>query len=125
MDEARLEDALLARHQHVVHDTVAEVGGEHLARLRAVGDEADRPPRPVGVLPQLALQRQQLGLGVDLEGQGVERVALVAAAGAVGRHSSAKEYVHPGRWQGAADTAPLRCVRRRRADHDPPRTARK
>ena len=55
----------------------AEVGGENLARLGAAGDEAERPPGAVGVVAQLMLQAQQRRLGVKLDGEGVQDVALV------------------------------------------------
>lgn len=83
MDETRLEGALLMMHQQMVHNAVAKVGGEHLARLRAVGDEADRLPRPIAVIAQLGRQAQQVGLGIEFEGLLVERVALAAPALAI------------------------------------------
>jgi len=55
--------------------------------------------------PQLLLQRQQMRLGVDLERQGIEGVALIAAALTI---------VPPQRREGIQV----------RADHQPPRTAR-
>ena len=83
VNERRLEHRLQARYQHVMHDAVAEIRGEYLARLRPVGDKANRAAGPVRVVPQLLLQRQQTGLSVHLEAKLVEGVALVTAADAV------------------------------------------
>ena len=60
VDEPRLEDRLEARDQHMVHDPVAEVGGEHLPRLRSISHEANGPPRQVGVCPQLRCNASSL-----------------------------------------------------------------
>ena len=67
----------------MVHDPVAEVGREDLARLGTVGHEADRATGLVGVVTQLTLEGEQLGFGVVLEVELVDRVALVPAAGTV------------------------------------------
>jgi hypothetical protein len=105
VNEDRLENLLLVRDQKMMHDAVAKIGGENFTRLRAVGDETDRTPWPVGVRAQLLLQREQVGLRVHFKGQGIYCVALVAAALAI---------VPPQRSEGI-DV---------RADHRPPRTAR-
>ena len=88
-----------------MHDPVAEVRGEDLARLGAGGDEEDRSSWPVAVAAKLLLEREQAGLGVHLEGERIKGVPLVAAAVAV---------VPPQR----AERVEIR------ADHEPPRTAR-
>jgi len=105
VDEERLEDTLLLRHQQVVDDPVAEVRREDLARLRAAGDEADRGSRAVAVGAELLLEREQVRFGVRLEGERIARVPLVAAAAAVLPPQLAERIEI-------------------RADHEPPRTAR-
>lgn len=105
MNEQPFEHALLPRHQHMVHDPVAEVGGEDLARLGTARDETDGAARAVGVLAQLLLKHEQLGLGVHFERQGTLGVPLVAAAVTI---------LPPQRAEGVEV----------RADHEPPRTAR-
>lgn len=57
----------------MVHDTVAEIGGEDLAGLGTVGDETDRAPRLIGVCPQLLLQGEQVGFGGDAQLLAVRR----------------------------------------------------
>jgi hypothetical protein len=56
------QPSLLIGDQEVVHDAIAEVGGEDLARLGACGDEADGRSGPVGVGAQLLLEGQQARL---------------------------------------------------------------
>ncbi len=104
MDEDRLEDPFLMRNEEVMHDPIAKVRGKDFPRLWPVGDEANGAARRVCVRPELLLQRQQVRLGVHLEGQGVCGIALVAAALAI--------------------VPPQRVERIQvRADHEPPRTA--
>jgi hypothetical protein len=67
----------------MVHDAITEIGGENLARLRAVGDETDRTPWCVGLTAQLFLQRKQICLRVRFKGQGIYCIALIAAALAI------------------------------------------
>jgi hypothetical protein len=93
------------RDQQVVDDAVPEVRGEHLARLGPAGNEADRASRVVGVVAQLPLERQQAGFRIDLEGERVPGVPLVAAAAPILPPQLAE---------------PIGV----RADHEPPRTAR-
>src|SRR5205823_3923675 len=107
--EARLEDPLVPRDEQVMDHSVAEVGGEDLSRLCAVRHEADRSPGSVGVLTKLALKLEEPRLSVDLEGEGVHGVSLVAAAGVV---------LPPEAFEGIEVGAGVR------ADHEPVRTAR-
>lgn len=105
VDEDRLEHPLLVLHQQVMHDVVAKVRGKHFARLRSVGDETHRAPRAVGAIAQGRLKIEQFGLRVELEGEGVDRIALVAAAATIMVHQR-----------------PIR--KNVRVDQRPPRTAR-
>ena len=105
VDEDRLEDALLVGDQKVVNNPIPEVSREDLAWLGALRDEADGSPRLVGVLPQLALEHDQVRLRIDLEGKGIQCVPLVAAAVSV----------LPPQLTELVEV---------RADHEPPRTAR-
>jgi len=46
MDEQGLEETLLVRHQEMVHDAVAEIGGEDFAGLGpSVTKQIERPGR--------------------------------------------------------------------------------
>ena len=49
MDQSRLVGLLQGGDQQVMDDAVPEVGGKDLARLGAVGDEADGVARTIGV----------------------------------------------------------------------------
>src|SRR5260221_3893351 len=74
---------------------------------------------PVRVRAQLALQRQEVGLGVDLERERIERVALVAPAGAVGTVQVGEGVELSHRLEGAAPAAPGRSGRGPIRDSDP------
>ena len=82
-DDSLDNSVSLVGDQQMVHDPVAEIRREHLARLRPVGDEAHRAPRAVAAIAKLGLQCEQVGLGIQLEGERVGAVALVAPAAPV------------------------------------------
>ena len=63
-----------------MHHAIVEIGGKDLSWLRAISNKADRSPRLVGVGAQLLLEREQVCLRVQFEGQGIYRVAFIAAA---------------------------------------------
>ena len=83
VNEDRLEYSFLVGDQEVVNNAIPEVCREDLARLRARRDEADGPPWVVGVLPEFALERDQVRLRIDLEGEGIQGVPLVVTAVAI------------------------------------------
>ena len=106
VDEQGLEDALLVRHQEMVHDTVAEVGGEDFAGFGAIGDEADGTSlggRCACAAPAASARRFASALTSKAR---VFRVCAFVAA--------ALTIVPPQRCKGVEV----------RADHQPPRTAR-
>jgi hypothetical protein len=105
MNESRLKETLLVGDQQMVHNTVAKVGRKDLTRLGAVSKKTDGTAGTVGMRAQCLLHGQQVGLGVDLECQGVQGSALVTAALAI---------VPPQRREGIEG----------RVNHQPPRTAR-
>ena len=80
VDEHPLPIPLQMVHQHMVDHPVAEVGGEDLPELRPLGHKADRRGWPVGAGLKRLAQRQEVQLLLHLEAQGIDGVALVAAA---------------------------------------------
>jgi len=48
-----------------------------------MSNKTDRAARSVGARPQLALQGQEFGLSIELEGERIEGVALIATTGAI------------------------------------------
>jgi len=80
VNEDALPIPLQVARQHVMDHPVAEVRGEDLAQLGALGNKADRGAGSIAAVGERRAQRQQVRLLLRLEVQGVDGVALVAPA---------------------------------------------
>jgi hypothetical protein len=80
VDKDRFSGAFQFADQDMMHDAVAEVGGEDFPQLGTVDDKTDRTSGRVGVIDQGVPQRQQAFFLPGFEAQRVQGIALVAPA---------------------------------------------
>ena len=78
-DEMLFEDRSDVIEDQMMHDTVAEIGGEDLALDRLVHDEAYAPPDLVPAAHDIFMELEQLLLITVFESQGIRGRSLVLA----------------------------------------------
>ena len=85
VDERLLQQRLDAQGDPVVHDAVAEIGGEDLALDGFRNDECDRTVGRIGAGVDFVAQAQQVLLVPQTERNGIRRAVLVLTADPVSR----------------------------------------
>ncbi len=97
VDERPFENGFELVHDEMVNDPVAEVPRENLALHGTLDDEGDARADRIRPISDVICEREQAGLVIDLEAQGVRGLALAAPAVEVGLEKILDE--HGEKWK--------------------------